>query len=335
METIHLDSARDVLGMFDVPRHAGELPELSLAEMFYPQGFPTEVRTNSPEILVNARALWSVFENRFDTKPILVDVHVLDGGSLECPPAPVFHIARPLLINIADAYNFSVANLEKVKTQIVLSRASLNHRKYLEYFFLGAAPLAHIATSYATPVHAACVALNGCGVLLCGDSGAGKSTLSYACARAGWDYVTDDASFLINDGMERTVAGNCHQVRFRPSAAELFPEVAGLEITPRATGKPSIELPTSPMAGFRCESTAEVDFLVFLNRNAFGVQELVSYPMDAARGYLRQVLCGLSEQVARQCAALERLLTARVFELRYSDLDWAVQRLEMLVREGR
>jgi hypothetical protein len=36
-----------------------------------------------------------------------------------------------------------------------------------------------------------------------------------------------------------------------------------------------------------------------------------------------------------QYLALERLLKADLFELRYSDLDWAVDRLETLVREGR
>jgi hypothetical protein len=36
-----------------------------------------------------------------------------------------------------------------------------------------------------------------------------------------------------------------------------------------------------------------------------------------------------------QYAALERLLTAEIFELRYSNLDWAVSRLESLTREGR
>ena len=34
-------------------------------------------------------------------------------------------------------------------------------------------------------------------------------------------------------------------------------------------------------------------------------------------------------------AQLERLLTAEVFELRYSNMDWAVRRLEALTREGR
>jgi hypothetical protein len=264
-----------------------------------------------------------------------MDVHVIESDSLECPPAPVCRIMYPLLTSFADADNYSIVHLDRNRTQITISRATERHRSYLEYFFLGSAPLSHIATRHATPVHAGCVGRHGRGILLCGDSGAGKSSLSYACARAGWTYVTDDASYLLNDGKERMVTGNCHQVRFRPSAAELFPEVHGLEITPRAAGKPSIELPTALLPHMICAQTAHIDFLVFLNRRANVKPELVPYRKDVALHFMRQVLYGSAQSLAVQYAALERLLTVDVFELRYSDLDWAVRRLETLAHEGR
>lgn len=330
-----LESASDQSMPLDFTRHALQLPELSIREMFYPLGFPMELRTNSVEIVSQACGLWSIFEKRFDTKPIRVEVHVVEGDSVECPPAPVFRIALPLLINIADTGNYSIMDLEQNTTQVTLSRATLRHRRYLDYFLLGNAPLSHIATRYATPVHAGCVARNGRGVLLCGDSGAGKSSLSYACGRAGWTYVTDDASYLLNEGTGHLVTGNCHQVRFRPTAADLFSELEDLEITPRAAGKPSIEMPTVALPRMICAQTAHVDFLVFLNRRDQGPPMLAPYRKDVARHFMRQVLYGLPESLAAQYAALERLLTVEVFELRYRDLDWAVDRLEMLTREGR
>jgi hypothetical protein len=329
------ESVQDRSMPLNLPRHRLEVPELSLKEIFYPLGFATELRTNSAEVLSQARDQWSMSEKQFDIEPIRVDVHVVEGDSTECPPTPICRIMYPLVINVADKDNYSIVDLERGNTQITVSRAAEKHSSYLKYFFLLSSPLCHIATRYATTVHAGCVALSGCGVLLCGDSGAGKSSLSYACARAGWTYVSDDASYVFNGGTDRLVIGASHQVRFRPSAAQLFPEMDGLELTPRAAGKPSIELPTATLPGITCAPTAQVDFLVFLNRNVPGAQELVSYPKDVARRMLQQGLYGPAESLAMQHATLERLFTAEIFELRYTDLNWAVLRLETLVREGR
>ncbi|MFY9856281.1 MAG: aldolase [Terracidiphilus sp.] len=330
-----IESACDASRPLDFSRHDVEAPELSHGEVFYPLGFPTELRTNSPEILSQARSMWPTFDKRFETELIRIDVHVVESDSMECPPTPVCRIMYPLVVSVADKDNYSIVHLDRNRTQITISRATEKHRTYLAYFFLGYAPHSHIEFRYLTPVHAGCVALNERGVLLCGDSGAGKSSMSYACARAGWTYVSDDASSLINDSKDRQVIGNCSQVRFRPSAAELFPELNGLEITPRAAGKPSVELPTAQLAWMTCAPAAQVDFLVFLNRRVPGSPELVPYRKEVARYFMRQVLFGPVESLAAKYAALERLLTAEVFELRYSDLDWAVRRLEMLVREGR
>jgi len=320
------------------PRHSLEAPELTIEATYYPMGFPTRVRTNSARVLRQCEALWSVFAPGFDTDPIRIDVHVTPGDDPECPPAPKFQMMLPTLLNVADTGNFSVINLDRGTTQIMLVESTLQYPDYLNFFLLGSSPLSHIVTRFATPVHAACVALDGCGILLCGDSGAGKSSLSFACAQSGWTYITDDCSYLIhphighNSG--RTVTGNCHQVRFRPSAAELFPQLEGLPVTPRAAGKPSIELPTAPMPGIVCSQNTEVGFLVYLNRTDPGPPQLRPYSREAARHSLRKVVFGSRESLATQYAAIESLLSAEVFELRYTDLDWAVDRLATLARKG-
>jgi hypothetical protein len=341
-----IEAACDQDKPLDFSRHSLEAPELTLREAFHPLGFSMELRTNSPSILSLARVLWSVFEPRpqLDMRPIRVDVHVVDAAMLEsdedgakeeCPPAPSVRFMMPLIVTVSDAHNFSVGNLEEGWTRVVVARSTENHRNYLGYFFLGAAPLCHIASAHATPIHAGCVAFKGRGILLCGDSGAGKSSLSYACARAGWTYITDDASYLLHEADGRTVTGNCHQVRFRPTAGKLFPEVEGLAITPRAAGKPSIEMPTASLPWMRCASTASIQYLVFLNRRVAAPQALAPYRKDVARHFLRQVVFGTAESLAAHHRSIERLLSAQVLELRYNDLDWAVQRLQALAEEGR
>jgi hypothetical protein len=316
-------------------RHPLEVPELTLRRGFFPLGFPVELRTNRVEVMRVAEEAWGVFEERFDTEAIAVDVHVTESETKECPPGPTYSIVQPLVVSFADAQNYCIADLSRGRTQMVVSEAALRHELYFRYFFLESAAASHIATSFTTPVHGACVALNGRGVLLCGESGAGKSTLAYACARAGWQYVTDDASLVLHDTPTLTAIGNCHQVRLRPSAAEIFPEIQGIEMTPRAAGKPSIELPTAGRAGFVQAESAEVRALVFLNRKDEGEPRLVRYPKDHAWRYLRGTLFGPPEAVAVQSRTIDRLLSVDVLEMRYTELDWAMERLGTLLEEGQ
>ena len=87
----------------EFPRHDIEAPELSLKKMFYPFGFPAEVSTNSAEVLEIMKDLWGKFEKQHDTEPILADVHVVEGSSTECPPAPTYRFMQPLLLGVAVA----------------------------------------------------------------------------------------------------------------------------------------------------------------------------------------------------------------------------------------
>jgi hypothetical protein len=318
----------------DFTRHQLQTPVLTLEGTFYPLGFPVVVKTNEARVLELLDGLWGNFEQQHAVEPVRAEISVVEQGSEECPPSPVYRVMLPFMLSVIDGENYGIADIERDVVRISISRATLKYGLYAQYFLL-CMPISCIATRRATPIHAGCVALDNRGVLLCGDSGAGKSTLSYACARKGWTYVADDASFLLNGGSKRLVAGDCHRLRFRPSAAEVFPELSGLEITPRAAGKPSIEVPTKTL-GITCAQTAQADFIVFLNRRNSERQELLPYRKDVARYAMRQVLYGTPETLAAQYEAIQRLLiSAQVFELRYTDLDWAIDRLGALVREGR
>ncbi len=58
------------------------------------------------------------------------------------------------------------------------------------------------------------------------------------------------------------------------------------------------------------------------------------YRREVVRWYMRQNLFASGQMKLVQYATIERLLKAEVLELRYQSLDWAVSRLERLVREG-
>ena len=316
----------------EFPRHPLEGPALKLRGIFSPYGFPVEIRTNSYEVLRQYGAMWGRFEPMHGTDPIQVDVQVVSTDTDSCPPAVTFRMMLPLLIGSADANNYCVVDIERSHAKIVISEAALLHPLYAQYFFFSI-PICCITTRYTTPIHAGCVSMRGRGVLLCGDSGAGKSTLSYACAREGWTYISDDGCFLLNQGVGHRVTGNCHQIRFRPSAADLFPELAGLDITPRAAGKPSIELATGPMQHIVSTQTAHIDCIVVINRNWEGTPQLVRGDQQALRASMHKELFGSPEILAEQHRAIDRLLTAELFELRYTKLEDAIRLLRGLVED--
>jgi len=315
-------------------KHELEMPELPLERIFYPWGFPLQVRTNSREALRQCGEMWGNFQQHYDAEPLHAEVWVLASDAKECPPAPTYRLIANFWVTVADADNYCVLDMERCESRVVMTQAALNCPLYSQYFLLGMLACC-VTTRHTTPIHAACVALNGKGVLLCGESGAGKSTLSYACARAGWTYVSDDATLFMNGGKSREVIGNCHQIRFRPHTAELFPELKGLEITPRAAGKPSIELPTASLAGIHRAETTQADFVVFLNRNWSGPAEIIPYSKDAARKSMRSALHAPRETRLQQYEVIDRLLEIEVLELRYVNLDSAIDRLRVLVTEGK
>lgn len=301
---------------------------------YFPLGFPVSIATNSQMVLEAADQSWGAFKQFFDRAPIRLEIGITAADSQLCPPATVGRMRDHLLTNVADGENFVVNDLSEGQSVIWATDAALQHSDYFRHLFLESSAMTQIAARHATGIHAACVALNGRGVLLCGDTGAGKSTLAYACARAGWTYVTDDASYVVNDHSDRLVVGNCAQARFRPTAQALFPELKGLSTMQRAgTGKPSLELPTRSQPAISTAMTANVKHIVFLKRHVSD-QEIVQFPNAVARLYMQQHVHCLPYRVPEQMASIDRLLELETLELRYNDLEWAISKLSQLVLEG-
>jgi hypothetical protein len=314
---------------FDPYLYRAEMP---LTAVYYPLGFPLELSTNSGDVLEAAEESWGSFTQQFSTPAFQLKVGVLDGAATECPATPTFRAQRNLIVGAAGHDNFWVSDVVQGFSFAWLTRAVVSHRSYLRYHFLEATALSHIANRHTAPIHAACVELDGRGVLLCGESGAGKSSLSFACARAGWTYITDDASYLLNGRSDRQVVGNCNLVRLRPSATVLFAGMADEPLTQREGGKPSIELVTSAVPGIKRSVLSSVDHIVFLNRRDANIQELTRVSKNEARRYMHQNLHGMEELRMSQIASVESLLNAEMHEIRYRDLNSAVDRLTRLVR---
>lgn len=301
----------------------------------YPLGFLVRVRTNDQRILEMLGKCWPNAGAAFSERELAFHICVTNHQSFECPPAPSAHARNGLVVFTADAQNHSVCDMDRGEATSWIAESTLEHELYLRYHLLEGPIYTLLCTSHVTAVHAACVSWEGVGVMLCGVSGAGKSSLAYACARAGWAYTSDDACYLPLSKPDTIVLGQSHRARFRPSAKELFPELEGRQLTPRAEGKPSIEIPINELPVERVSACAHVEYLVFLKRHLSPETELVPLSKGCARERLETANYPGEELRQRRSEAVDRLLSKPAFELCYRDLHSAESRLRSLTESKR
>ena len=331
---MNVATATDVVSLPRADAFLSHVP-LPLMRVFYPLGFPVRIATNHEAVLEAASQSWGENGARHNTPELELQVVVTESESVECPPSPVMRFQGHLITTIADTQNHAVTDIKAGVAYVWLSRGALAYSGYVRYYFVEAAALCLISTSFVTPLHAACVSRYGRGMLLFGGSGAGKSTLAYACARAGWKYTTDDGSYLVRDAEPPRVIGNSRQVRFRPTASALFPEIRGYDITPRAEGKPSIEVAIDELLPeVTRNDEATIHLLIFLKRHESASPKLIPLAMDAA---LRRLKVGEGlgtelEQFHNSC--LEHLADAQAYEFHYSELQPAIECLDALAHEA-
>lgn len=302
---------------------------LPLHRRYHPLGFPLDVFTNSELVLEACDESWSCFTQAYERPPAILRIGVTESGSQEAPNPPSYRGNRNLISIICDAENFSICDLRKGFAFAWLTSSLVRDKVFARYFFLEASAYLLVGSANLVGIHAACVEWNGRGLLLTGESGAGKSSLAYTCARAGWTYVTDDASYLVHGGDPFVITGNPHQFRLQKNASSLFPEFADIEAAVRANGKLKIEVPTGTLKNLKTSSSSRVDAALFLKRTKGDSPALVRFPKEEAFRLWSENICyGDEELREQQRKALLGFLTIDVYEFRYAEASAAVSYLE-------
>src|ERR1041385_3987732 len=239
---------------------------LPLRGTYHPLGFLLRIATNSQHVLEAAAESWGNQPQEFDCQAIEFRVVVQAEGDL-CTFCE--HRAQGNLYSaVSGPYNFAMVDTAAFTGAMFISQKTAADHLALRCFFIEALAYMLLAQRYAVPVHAACVAREGAGVMLCGPSQAGKSTLAFAPARAGWPHVSDDCVFLLPDSPRPMAIGRSRQARLRPDAPALFPEVERIAARAGVTGKISIEIPMSTFPELRTAPRAGIESIGFLDRRA-------------------------------------------------------------------
>jgi len=299
---------------------------------YYPYGFPVDVASDTREVLDAAQESFGAYAPRFDRPPLCV--HVLTTqGSGNPPPEPVLRGQRNLQTWVSDHENFAVIDRRGRFGYSCVTRACLADRIFFRWHFLDAPIYMLLELNYMTSMHAACVAWEGAGVLLYGESGVGKSTLTYACARRGWTYISDDASSVVWGG-GRNVIGEPHHFRFRAEAQELFPELRGRTVGRELDRKPTIEVFTADLP-IRTAPECRVEYIAFLDRRLGSRAGMTRIGKEATRERLTEDTPVFDPELDTQRnSMLESIAEAPAFDLRYPNYEEAMLLLEQIVRGG-
>jgi len=116
-------------------------------------------------------------------------------------------------------------------------------------------------------LHCACLARDGQGLLLAAPAGTGKSTLSYALAKVGYDYLSDDWTYLHWQDGRLMASGLPVPMKLLADCVQWFPELSSRSPALTANGELAYEFDPADMGLGRiacCEATQ----LVFLERGA-------------------------------------------------------------------
>jgi hypothetical protein len=228
---------------------------------FYPLGHPVEIRTDSEAVILAARLLWDAWPMLFCTTPVPFEITTHDGPAPASRPS--FEAPRGRFRLWCDDDNSASFDFAARCGRMRISCDFVAQPRF-RHDFLIPLVLTALDSVFFVPLHAACVARDGRGVLLCGDSGAGKSTLSYACARRGWTFVSDDVVHL-TPGRQHLGVGGSHLIHLREPARALFPELHSLQIGIAPNGKQALEIDAATQ-GFRTARRTIAGQCFFLRR---------------------------------------------------------------------
>ncbi len=169
------------------------------------------------------------------------------------------------------------------------------------------------------PVHCACLAVGGAGLLIAGDSGAGKSTLSVALARSGFAFISDDWTYLSQTRGQLTAHGMSVPAKLLPDCERFFPFLAEYPIRPALNGELAYELPPEAL-GSRVELSCEPRWFVFLERAKTECRIDPVSPGEALQYVERSVERlppELADMAQRRSAIMARIASLSCWKLTY------------------
>jgi hypothetical protein len=164
------------------------------------------------------------------------------------------------------------------------------------------------------PMHCACLESDGDGLLIAGSSGAGKSTLSVALSQEGFNYVSDDWTYISRSRSSVVAHGTSAPVKLLPDAVSHFPCLRRYKPQMSMNGELAYEIDIAETFGARVERACEPRWLIFLERSQQSGAKFTPVASSKARSYLESSIERLPAQLS-EASAMRNLTVETVSRL--------------------
>jgi len=313
-----------------------------LAEVFVPLGSRMRLETNSPRILEACRMSFGRYGSppSSDHPRVQIAMRLLvDETFTEEPPwpDPIFRGQGDIFYVTVGKQNTAIAHLQNGFATGFVAPAMARDTVFLRNTFLDCLVLTMLTHGRAgthTYAHASAVAWGNRGLIFSGPSQSGKTTLAFACARRGFNVVSDDVVYLRDGDAGLTVWGKPWHLRFLPDCTRFFPELKDAAAHLRFAGKDCVEVDVDEIFPGRTQTRCQPEAIFFLQRRPGPAAYEPLDPQGALELLARDLVQDKAEAIERHRRFWLALIHRGCYLLRFDeDLDAAVRLLERFLQQ--
>jgi hypothetical protein len=269
-------------------------------------GAACDLRTNSPD-LASALELLSISAGALCPGRFSMRV-VVDESSGEVVGEPHFRGLHHVVTASFGSSNLFVFDVLRRTLSASVSGAVARDRRFWKEKLIPITLGVLGAAMGLVPVHCACLESEGDGLLIAGESGAGKSTLSVALSEGGFNYVSDDWTYISrrHDGI--VAHGTSAPVKLLPDSVKHFKSLQRHSLQTSMNGELAYEVDIAEAFGAQVERECEPRWLVFLERTQRAGAEFTPMSSAEARSYVNSSVERLPPQLSEADAMRERTI---------------------------
>jgi len=297
------------MGAGDFLRTGAETP---LTGHYLMAGAAGSITTNSNSILAAARDCFDSSEKPSIQPRLQMRFWVDPKGTTRHPwPKPYFRGQDHLIFAGFDNQNSILVDLKCRRALGRFSPAMGADGSYWKTVVFPVLISIMGGTVGITELHCGCVSQKGRGLLLVGPSGSGKSTIALALAQVGFDYLTDDRTYISSRGGSITAWGLPTFLKLRSDATKWFGELGGLARSMGEDQKRDLRIDPAQELGVHRLRCCQPNEIIFLHRQNHPGFDMVPMPRAEAALQLEQDLIAEAPEVVEMQRGMIAKLVAR------------------------